>query len=155
MRQHTLPDRDVLLQLMKLADGYREAFVAVQDQLQNTEMGRVPSWVFAVARLSLEDIEKIEPALADAERHRRACRVALHAMSELIALDDTNDMPPPAVEVESLINSLSPDEGGNELDVPAQRRLDGFISMMNYARTANVMYIDGTFDPITRPIGSE
>ncbi|MFT4626199.1 MAG: hypothetical protein ACI8PZ_004875 [Myxococcota bacterium] len=139
-----VPTRDALLRYAEVANHYRRAFKSVQDALAAVELGRVPPWVFAVERLTREELNAIAPALAEAETQRRAWRAALHAITELIALEDAGEAGlPPArneAEVRTLFDSL-------DGDMRNQRKLDRFISVINGARAGSCIYINGTFRP--------
>lgn len=140
-----LPSRDAMVRLAEAAQQYREAFREVQRALLDEDLGRVPSWVFAVDRLPLEEVEDLSPRLARLEARRRRWRVALHAMAELIALEDTGESlraPPDTSQLDT----------ADESNLP---RLDRFITVVNFARQGNVIYVNGGFEPVERTSPSE
>jgi hypothetical protein len=141
-----LPTRDAIRRLSDLTSRYREAFEQVQDCLANAEMGRIPAWVFAVERLKIEDVAELSEDLAAAESKRRSLRVALHALVEFIALEDL-DMEAPRgrdSEVDELITAMDDQED------ESARKLDRFISVINYAKNGGCIYLNGTFEPVIR-----
>ncbi len=140
------PTRDAIRRLSDLTARYREAFEDVQACLARAKMGRIPAWVFAVEKLTIEDVASLSEELAAAESKRRSLRIALHALVELIALEDLdmNATSDPNAEVDELITSMS----GQEND--SARQLDRFISVINYAKNGGCIYLDGTFEPVLR-----
>ena len=137
-----MPSREWLRRFAEAAEAYRKAFREVQKQLRDTDMGRIPAWCFAVDRMELAELERLAPALATAERERRQWRVALHALSEYIALHGDADPALPSIDggnEEELIESLRGD---------GDAELDRFITVINYARSGGVIYVNGTFEPV-------
>jgi len=139
------PSRDAVERLADLSARYRSAFVEVQDCLARAEMGRIPAWVFAVERLPIEDVAALSEELAAAESRRRSLRVALHALIELIALEDDEGRPADGSDVDHLVTAMSDAE-----DDGAQKQLDRFISVINYAKSGGCIYVNGTFEPVAR-----
>ena len=136
-----VPSREWLLLFSEAADAYREAFREVQNHLRDADMGRIPAWCFAIDRMDLDDVEKLSTELAVAEQNRRRRRVALHALAELIALTgDTNTRPGLSADPEALVSSLEGD---------ADAELDRFITVINYAKSGGVIYVNGTFEPVS------
>lgn len=148
-----LPTREAVQRLAETAERYRQAFARVQDLLATLDLGRVPSWVFAIDRLNLDELRASHPELAEAEELRRAWRTALHALVEHIALDDEGedvsddyeDEAPSTEEVDRLVSGL---DGG--VDADHQRKLDRFISVVNFAKAGGCIYVDGGFQPVAR-----
>ena len=140
-----MPSRDAMQRLTALTDQYRAAFGDVQDLLARSELGRIPSWVFAIDRLKIEEINALSPELAAAENRRRTLKIAMHALLEYIALED--DAPidrddPSTEEVANLVSSLEDRELDNA------RQLDRFITVVNYAKSGGCIFINGTFEPV-------
>jgi len=146
MTSPRLPSRDAVERLAELTARYRSAFEEVQDCLANAEMGRIPAWVFAVDRLKMDDIAALSLELAAAESKRRSLRVALHALVEFIALEDTDSdgIGNATANVDELITSMGAEEDDHA------RQLDRFISVVNYAKSGGCIYINGTFEPVVR-----
>lgn len=132
------PSRTQLNRLAEASKAYRRAFREVQDQLRATELGRIPAWCFAVDRMEIEELEKLSPELAAAEQDRRRRRVALHALTELIALTGDHE-PTLGSAAEAMMSSL---EGDPDAE------LDRFITVVNYAKNGGVIYVNGTFEPV-------
>lgn len=136
-----LPTRDALGRLAEVSVRYREAFDEVQGLLAKTELGAIPSWVFAIDRLSLEELAPHGEALVEAETRRRRWRTALQALTELVALDDPGQTRPDSDEV-----PVAPDTA-DQADLP---RLDRFITVVNFARAGGCIYLNGSFAPVER-----
>lgn len=128
-----LPSRGALLRYAEVAREYRQAFREVQDALQGLELGSSPAWVFVVESMTEDELEALSPAVAAAERRRRAWRSALHALTEMIALEE------PA-EVHTSADNADPAQSRHQ-------SLDRFISVFNSARDAGCVYVNGTFRP--------
>ncbi len=142
-----LPTRDAIQRLAELTERYRIAFSEVQDCLAAAEMGRIPAWVFAIDRLKMEEVNALSPQLAIAESRRRSLKVAMHALVEFIALEDEGEghtSEPTTEEVAHLMSAME------EQEVEAARGLDRFISVVNYAKAGNCIFINGTFEPVIR-----
>jgi hypothetical protein len=122
--------------LAALAGAYREAFEAVQGLLRSTTTWTQPPWVFAIDRLSDDDLEHLPAALRDAERLRRRTRAALGSFAELVALEDDGEHGPAGAP-----------ESADQAD---KRRLDRFITVTSHARTQGCSYVNGTFEPMVR-----
>lgn len=137
--------RDALQRLNSAATRYREAFDQVQGMLGG-DSGHIPTWVFALDRHTLEEVQTMSPELYEAELHRRRCRRALHSLIELIALDDPGNSLPNAV--------TEADDPSAQLDDPETSdlaKLDRFISVIHAARAGGAIYLNGTFDPVSGP----
>ncbi len=138
-----LPTRAWLNRYADAAEAYRRAFREVQDQLRAADMGRIPSWCFAVDRMDIEEVRKLSEDLGTAEEERRRRRVALHAIAELMAL--TGDQEPSlGAAAEAIVSSLDGDPDAE---------LDRFITVVNYAKAGGVIYLNGTFEPVTTRTG--
>lgn len=141
----------VAAQLAEIAREYRKAFDDVQEVLQRTDTGKVPGWVFAIDRFDVKDLAEMSKELARVEQRRRQWRSALHAMSELMALHE-DEIPVPAP---SASDTYDPETSLEEMvsnppDPSSLPALDRFISVVQYARTVGVMYVDGTFQPVLK-----
>lgn len=134
------PSKDALQRLAETSARYRDAFLEVQAVLASLDLGRVPSWTFAIDRLPLEEVAELSPALAEAEERRRAWRTCLHALTELIALDDPDAPGEIAGE---------PTEASG--DAEHLGKLDRFITIVNFAKAGGCIYVDGGFQPVARP----
>lgn len=142
----SLPAPTQLQSLQERLDAYREAFEEVQRLAEQATSGAIPKWVFTLSRFPLTDLEELDPDLAEAEAYRRACRVALHSMVEFLALQDTGD--------EAYLQAVASKVAAPELDkleAADQQHLDRFISIMNYAKTERVIYVNGAFQPTLCP----
>lgn len=124
---------------------YRTAFEAVERTLEEVADPTLPSWVYNLEDFDLEALEAAAPRVADAERCRRANRAALHAVIELVALDDDEGTlaaqpggTPPAETIEAL-SSRAVD------DLRWLRVLDRFISVVGRADDGGAQYVNGTF----------
>lgn len=126
--------RDALARFAEVAEAYEHAFADVQRRLKELATGRLPTWVFAIDRLSLDDLAQADPELAEAERQRRAWRAALHAMAEHIALGSDER---PALEPA-------------DADAAHLQKLDRFITIVNAAKTGDCIYVDGRFEPVVQ-----
>jgi len=135
--------RDASQRLAEAAARYREAFQRVQDLLLDLDLGRVPSWVFAIDRHGLDAVHDFSAELHEAEVHRRRCRQALHSLAELIALDEPGQALPAAA---ADADDLSQLDTADDADLA---RLDRFISVMNNARAGGAVYLNGTFEPVS------
>jgi hypothetical protein len=138
--------RDATERLAAASRRYRRAFQQVQSMLSGQDDGQVPGWVFALDRHTLEEVQTMSPELYAAELHRRRCRRALHALVELIALDDPGASLPSAV--------VAAEDPAAALDDPEKAdlaKLDRFISVIHAAREGGAIYVNGTFDPVTHP----
>lgn len=129
-----------LAKLEEATHQYSLAFQRVHDQLGQTNTGRVPPWCFALDRMNIEDVAVLDPILARLEHDRRRWRVALHSLTEYIALRDIDDsvpMPKP---------QGNPDDN---LDAGTLTQdLDRFITVLNRAKNGGVIYVNGTFEPV-------
>jgi hypothetical protein len=114
--------------------------------------------------MTLEDIHHKSPKLAEAEQWRRSCKVALHSLAQHMSLEPEPGEEGPegefiaattsGEEVDILMSSLSPEtadsEAKNVVDPVSQRKLDAFISVVNYARGGGCIYVNGGFEPVKR-----
>jgi hypothetical protein len=138
--------RGSLTRYAEVARQYRHAFRAVQEELQSLQPGQAGPWVFALEDLSREELCTLSPTLAQAEHERRAWRVALHAITELIALQDALPVP---IETDgpAAFDTL-------DGEAQSQHQLDQFISVLHGARAGGCIYVDGTFHPAGYRTGS-
>jgi hypothetical protein len=127
------PSREALARFNDAMRTYREAFAHVQEILSTSDLGPVPSWVFAIDRLPLDQVQAMSEELLVAESRRRRARVALHALVELMALEDGEATGKP--------------DTGDEANLP---KLDRFITVINSARSGGCIYVNGQFEPIGR-----
>ncbi|NCG20881.1 MAG: hypothetical protein GWP91_17875 [Rhodobacterales bacterium] len=137
-----MPSRQSMRRYAVAAERYRIAFEAVKTQLKTLDLGRVPSWVFALDRMELSVIAKLSHPLALAERERRRWRTALHALAELIALSGNH-------EPENSDKSKSEDAITSLLEDDNDSELDQFITVVNHAKSGGAIYLNGTFEPVT------
>lgn len=140
-----LTNPDVLERIHQAMTRYRETFEETQEHLRAAAGPQTPQWVFALDELTLGEVKEISLLLAGAEKRRRTARTALHAQLELLALrggtragDDTASW-------------IAGDSAGTPDDNTWQDGLDRFISVVNYARKAGVIYINGDFRPSDSP----
>lgn len=136
-----MPSRQSMRRYALAAGNYRIAFETVQTQLKALDLGRMPTWVFAVDRMDLKEIAKLSHPLALAERERRRWRAALHALAELIALSGDNE---PTYSEEN-----EPEAAMTLSDDDNDRELDQFITLVNRAKAGGAIYVNGTFEPVT------
>ncbi len=132
----SLPSRGALAQLAEVATEHRAAYDELQVILQRAPSPRLPSWVFALDRLELDDLASVDPGLHEAELRRRQWRVALRAITELVALQDGAGTSYPD-------DLAAPDDA----DLPRRHR---FISVLNAARAGGCVYVNGSFQPVGR-----
>jgi hypothetical protein len=138
-------------QIEQAAASYREAFDEVRALIDQLAVRGLPEHVFALDRMDVEEIGQISKPIARAEQRRRQWRAALHAMCELAALDSAAAPHEPRAQ-----DTLDPDtlqglgapEAAPPVDPSALSGLDRFISVVQYARTAGCMYVDGRFEPV-------
>lgn len=134
---------DTLARLQRAMERYRETFDETQTHLRAAAAPGTPQWVFALDKLTLGEVKEYGILLAEAEKKRRSARTALHAVIELMALHGDGlrgDDPSAWIAGES----------ADGVDERAWHdRLDRFISVVNYARDAGVIYINGDFRPST------
>jgi hypothetical protein len=111
--------------------------------------------VFGLEGVDLETLNGVSPRLAQAEAYRRASRAALHAVSELLALED------PCAALSAQPSFVAPEGRSGEskdrwvrslttaarADTRWQGALDRFISVVNYADANGCLYLNATFVP--------
>lgn len=150
--------RELVARLTRACTTYREAFEEVERTLIEQGNAELPTWVFNLEAFDLDAIHAVSPAVASVERKRRAARTALHAVAEMIALDDPTasmaTMPP---DVTSGVDPESP-EGVNQWvdklsakaseDLRWLRVLDRFIGIVGRADTGGALYVNGSFEPL-------
>lgn len=133
---------------------YRDAFELVERTLIEQGNADLPTWVFNLEAFELEAIHQASPAVASAEKKRRAARTALHAVAEMIALDDPtasmgvmpSDVTPESpTDVNQWVETLS--SKANE-DLRWLRVLDRFIGIVGRADTGGALYVNGSFEPL-------
>lgn len=130
--------RNALSRFAEVAEAYEHAFCEVQERLRQARHSRLPTWVFAIDSLSLDELAATDPELAEAERQRRAWRTALHALAEHIALGgDPNGNPN---------DKRDPDT----LEAAHLHRLDRFITVVNAAKAGDCIFVDGRFEPVVQ-----
>ncbi|MCO4747686.1 MAG: hypothetical protein KC912_23015 [Proteobacteria bacterium] len=124
---------------------YREAYEESQSHLRAVAGQGVPQWVFALDEMTLGEVRDIGLLLAGAEERRRAARTALHAVLELAALGGDT------ASGHSTADWIAGESARTDNDHAWQDGLDRFISVVNYARKAGVIYINGDFRPSDSP----
>ena len=145
-----IPSREWLQRFADASERYRAAFIEVQRQLREAELGRIPVWCFAIDRMAIEDVRNLSPALYDAEDERRRWRVALHALAELIALNSVESPVVPEAQPAETPEAMLESMGDG-----ADAELDQFITVINYAKNGGVIYVNGTFEPLARGKASQ
>lgn len=130
------PSRESIERFALAAEAYRTAFQEAQRALAEADPGTVPSWVFAVDRLPVEDLRTLAEPVRRAELKRRQARAALHALVELVALEDDGTHGP-----------AGPPDGADQADLS---KLDRFITVANGARKHGCAYVNGMFEPMGR-----
>lgn len=120
--------RDPLDRLRIAARAYRVAFDQLEQAIATEYGAEPPPWLGTLHQLDLDDLVAVCPAVGRAEQRRRACRVALHAVAELIALE------------EATWGEATPPEW--------ESGLDRFVTVMSYAESSGCQYVNGTFEPI-------
>jgi hypothetical protein len=154
MTQNRAPSRELIDRLARAAPAYREAFERVETAIAHEANPNLPTWIFNLDGFNLEALYQISPTIAYAERHRRAARVALHAVAELMAFDDpaatlatqSGDEAPPgnAADMSAWMASLTSRAGDDHYWL---RTLDRFVGIVNYADSGGCVYINGGFEP--------
>ncbi len=130
------PSRESVERFALAAEVYRVAFAEAQRALAEADPGTVPSWVFSVDRLTVEDLRTLPEPIRKAELRRRQARAALHALVELVALEDDGTHGP-----------AGPPDGADQADLS---KLDRFITVANGARKHGCAYVNGMFEPMGR-----
>ena len=147
--------REMLERLARAAKGYQEAFERVERLLAQSSNTTLPRWVFNLAPMNLDALRSASPEVARAEQSRRAARAALHAVAELLTLENpSNALAEDAVlgdrahataaEMSEFVGSLPTEEK----DPAWLQRLDRFVSVVNAADLQGAQYINGTFEPL-------
>lgn len=141
-----------LTRIEATAASYREAFDHVKSLLAQRTDGALPEFVFALDLLDVVAIAAQDASLARAEQQRRQWRAALHAMCELAALDSQEPDQPSATDTldPDAFDALLGEEAAPPPETAALPGLDRFISVVQYARTAGCMYVDGGFVPVLK-----
>lgn len=139
-----LPSREAVQRFAEIAQRYRESFLQVQEVLQSSDLGPVPSWVFAIDPLPLEEVKAFSDELLRVEMRRRKWKAALLAMAQLIALEDRGrellDEPPSPATLTDV----------DAVDAADLHKLDRFITVINAARAGGCIYVNGAFEPVER-----
>lgn len=145
-----------IAQIDRAATAYQAAFARVKDLLGGRVGGSLPEFVFTLDRMDLGEVAVHSKEIAEAEQLRRQWRAALHAACELAALE-SGDVPRPGPRVQDTLDPdsleldlASPSPG---VDPAALPELDRFISVVQGARAAGCMYVDGTFAPVPQGRG--
>ncbi len=125
-----------------MARRYDEAFAEVERLLsQQADLDERQPWVHSLAQQPLVLLEHKHPELAQAERRRRAWRVALHAAAELLAWHSSGKSGLPEGLSLAGILELTPD------DESVRCALDRFVTTLDYAKEGGCHYVDGQFLP--------
>jgi len=138
--------REAQVRLSDAMQSYRVAFERVEALVrEGSRSGKLPGWVFAVDRLTDEQVLQLPAVLQAAELQRRRERVALHCVAELIALEQVPGVgwAPPEPLQDPQADRAGLLEG--EPDSASRADLDRFIAIVDFARRHGVIYTDGTF----------
>lgn len=147
-------DVGVLDRLVAAAAAYRDAYAATEEAIAaHFDDPESRLWVFNLAEWDDEDMSTLHPAIQRAERRRRQARVALHAVAELLALENPAGAmelygggPPAAASAQGLGGWAS--AAGEATDERWMRALDRFVGIVNGADAGACIYLDGTFVPV-------
>lgn len=133
---------EALRRFQEVARRYDEAFSAVESILAEQSDGRhAQAWVHSLSQQPLVMLEQEHPELAEAERERRAWRVALHTAAELLAWHTTGKSGlPEGPSLAGLFERTPNDES-------VRRSLDRFVTTLDYAKEGHCHYVDGQFLP--------
>ncbi len=134
-------NKAALAKLTTVAQHYRDAYRAVQSELGTPALQSVSPWVFALDRLTMEEVHSLSADLGHLEQERRAWRCALHAIAEHVALEDLDERAQP-LSCESEDGESQADKKNN------QEQLDRLISVLHRARAGDCIYVNGTFQPV-------
>ena len=148
-------DSGLLDRLLAAAAAYRTAYGATEAAIaQHFDDPDSRLWVFNLADWDDEALTTLHPVIQRAERRRRQSQVALHAVSELLALENPAEAmeslggPPPIVTSADAIapwaNAEAPDGSYDRW----MRALDRFVGIVNGADAGDCIYLDGTFVPV-------
>jgi hypothetical protein len=146
----------LLYRFFDAAKRYRRAYEVVEEAISAENNPDLPAWVFSLDGFNGDALRSLSPRVAIAEEQRRAARVALHAIAELIALEDPGStlktQPEMATEevgdaekARQWMSSLTASAGD---DLYWLRVLDRFISVCHYADDGNCIYVNGAFEPV-------
>lgn len=131
-------------QLEPIGRAYRSAFAEVQELLLATQHPKLPDWVFQLDAFDVVDIAVFSKAIARAEQQRRQWRAALHATTELAAIEAATP------DLQSAATTFDPETDAAEQMHAADASMDAFISIVQYARSAGCSYVDGAFFPVLK-----
>lgn len=143
--------RELMERFHSAAKTYREAHERVERALEVEQSPNLPTWVYNLETFDHPTLQEISPRVAALERQRRFARSALHAVSELIALDDPDA---PLTGVASDLGQGGANETIEQLSAKATKDLrwlrviDRFIGVVGRADSGGAHYVNGGFQPL-------
>jgi hypothetical protein len=143
--------RELMERFQAAAKTYRDAHERVERALENEQSPNLPTWVYNLETFEHATLQEISPRIASLERQRRFARSALHAVSELIALDDPDA---PLTGMPAELGQGGANETIEQLSAKATkdlrwlRVLDRFIGVVGRADSGGAHYVNGGFQPL-------
>ena len=143
--------RELMERFQNACATYRAAHERVEKALEAEQSPNLPTWVYNLETFDHAALNEISPMIAALERQRRFARSALHAVSELIALDDP-DAPLSGMPAE--LGQGGANETIEQLSAKATkdlrwlRVLDRFIGVVGRADQGGAHYVNGGFQPL-------
>jgi hypothetical protein len=130
---------------------YREAHERVESALEAEQNPHLPTWVYNLENFEIDALTELAPRVAVLEKKRRYARSALHAVSELIALDDPDA---PLGDIPADVGQGGANDAIEQLSAKATkdlrwlRVLDRFIGVVGRADSGGAQYVNGGFQPL-------
>ena len=143
--------RELMERFQSAAKTYRDAHERVEKALEVEQSPHLPTWVYNLETFDYTTLHEIAPKVAALERQRRFARSALHAVSELIALDDPDA---PLTGMASDLGRGGANETIEQLSAMATKDLrwlrviDRFIGVVGRADSGGAHYVNGGFQPL-------